>query len=200
MFQSPQIGDLVRITLPDGVEIHPVELIEGDLIYISVGPGVSSILIPFEDEYQVKDLESEHRVEFLFTELTGDEFLDLLLLEELDDKSLETACQIGDYIQDLCEGDQLWKNKISSRYGQDKITKKPHDMTFKEYYYSLAPPPRLEGILADFRRFSFPETGLKLDYSDIKIKELARELGLSTLGNKAERVERIRARLQEYMD
>lgn len=132
-----QAGDFARVILDNESQTYPIELIEGNNIYISVADGESSVLIPLNGEYQVRGLGVNHQVEFLANDvsaLTGVLDLDLALLEELDDKDLEVICQVSDYVKELCEGDQLWINKTISKYGQTTFNQKPHDMKPREYY------------------------------------------------------------------
>src|SRR3990170_2605684 len=149
MDRTVQVGDQARIILPDEIQTYPIELIEGDNIYISVGPGEVSRLVPDETgqegRYQVEGLNLPHEVEFIIPMiesvelpvLTGVEFLDLMILEQLDDESLMTACQVHQDIYRLCTKDQLWINKIVSKFGPIIGRYVPESMSAREYYYRL---------------------------------------------------------------
>lgn len=137
MSRAVQVGDLVRITLGNEIQTHPIELIDGDRIYIATGEGFSSLLIPLNGEYQVEGLGVNHRVEFISNDspvMTGLSELDLMILEELDDTDLETVCRVNGYTESLCQGDQLWKDKIIGGYGQVTLNQKSPDLTFRKYY------------------------------------------------------------------
>lgn len=126
----------VRISLHDKVGIYPIEFYDADEIYISVAPGESSILIPTNQGYQVKEWYLPHQVDFFVPALTGNEFTDLLILEQLDDRSLGVIYFLDDYIKKLCDGDQLWINKLNS-IGKERLTKVPSKLSFKDLWYSV---------------------------------------------------------------
>ena len=61
--------------------------------------------------------------------LTGHTFLDLLILEQLEDTDLETAASIDNYVTNVCQEEQLWINKIIERVGQSMFTRKLSTLT-----------------------------------------------------------------------
>ena len=68
--------------------------------------------------------------------LTGQKDTDLLILQELDDESLQSICQVNKFAKALCDKDTFWMNRIISKYGLEILKGKEIKMTYREYYTS----------------------------------------------------------------
>lgn len=77
--------------------------------------------------------------------LTGLPATDLLILNELSDEDLIDTCAVNKYVNNLCNNDSFWLNRVIDRYGKKLghgtvIRKKyiPDGTSWKEYYLWLS--------------------------------------------------------------
>lgn len=66
------------------------------------------------------------------TDFTGHKDADILVMLELDDKSLLQFCKTNKYIESICEDENFWKRKV---FRAGAKVDKPDDKTWKEYYF-----------------------------------------------------------------
>jgi hypothetical protein len=66
--------------------------------------------------------------------LTGIKDVDLLILSQIDDKTLYNFCKVDKYAQKLCLDENFWKNRFIQRYGLDAIKYKPKGKSWKDHY------------------------------------------------------------------
>lgn len=69
--------------------------------------------------------------------------LDIKILDELDDFTLEDACSINAYLNSLCLSEQLWRNRILNFYPNVPIFKK-EDQSWKDYYRTFRDNPFIQ--------------------------------------------------------
>jgi ankyrin repeat protein len=67
-------------------------------------------------------------------ELTGRKDTDLIVLSNLDDKSLLSYCQTSSYSRSLCKDENFWKNRFMKKWGNWKISS---SRTWRNFYLSL---------------------------------------------------------------
>ena len=65
---------------------------------------------------------------------TGIKDTDLLILMQLDDKSLLQTCKVNMYVNTLCKNEDFWKIRFRKRFGN---VVKPEDKSWKKYYLYL---------------------------------------------------------------
>ncbi len=64
--------------------------------------------------------------------------IDYRTLLYLPDRDLGRACQTDKYVADLCEGDYLWKMRISDRLDDKYLEGKPENITWQDWYFFWA--------------------------------------------------------------
>lgn len=74
--------------------------------------------------------------------LTGKRDTDIYILSQLDDKDLANACRTNKYINQLCKSEKLWKSKIISKFGHQKL-KGYLGVDWRNYYNVLHYTPTL---------------------------------------------------------
>lgn len=62
---------------------------------------------------------------------TGVKDVDLLILMQLDDKSLFRTCKVNKYVNELCKNEDFWRNRFQNKFGKSA---KPEDKTWRNYY------------------------------------------------------------------
>ena len=76
---------------------------------------------------------------------TGIKDVDLLILKELDDEDLFSLCQVDKYINNLCNNESFWLNKLLKKYPDYKLLKM--EATNKDIYKELY---QLEKLKTEF--------------------------------------------------
>ena len=71
------------------------------------------------------------------TAFTGVHDIDIGILVNLDDVSLNNACQVNAYVRSLCKDKRLWIEKIKQRFPGEIVNLREGQDT-EEFYYSLA--------------------------------------------------------------
>ena len=66
--------------------------------------------------------------------LTGDKNVDLMILDNLDDKSLLSFCLTNQDANRLCSIDSFWRNRLIRKYGNIQIKT---GKTWKQFYLSI---------------------------------------------------------------
>lgn len=70
--------------------------------------------------------------------LTDVRELDRLILMDLDDLSLSQACQVNQWLQQICSDDLFWRERLQRRFGHEiMLMKKPRE-TYHQMYIRLA--------------------------------------------------------------
>ena len=69
--------------------------------------------------------------------LTGNKDTDLLILGNLDDKSLLNFCLVNQDANRLCSIDSFWRNRLVRKYGQESLEFKSPNKTWKQFYLSI---------------------------------------------------------------
>ena len=127
---SPEFRDLVgkltttRLTLPNLVTLPPLPKIPMSPTPLSTTAKSPTKFPPLVVKKTEKDVT-----------FTGVKDVDMLILMQLDDKSLFRTCKVNKYVNDLCKSENFWRNRLQNRF--DVITK-PEDKTWKNYYVELA--------------------------------------------------------------
>lgn len=67
--------------------------------------------------------------------------LDRQILLELDDASLNQACQINQWLHQICQDDFFWRQRTLLRYGPEILGWKPVDETYRQQYQRLSRLP-----------------------------------------------------------
>ena len=80
--------------------------------------------------------------------LTGKD-TDMIILSNLDDRSLLSLCSVDQYTKELCKNETFWRNRTITKYGN--ISKyKPIDMSWREFYLKIIIDLNSENGLKDF--------------------------------------------------
>jgi hypothetical protein len=69
--------------------------------------------------------------------LTGVKDTDLLILTELDDRSLLSYCQTNKYARNICNNEDFWRNRVYKVYGEVSAKLKSIERKWKDYYLSI---------------------------------------------------------------
>ena len=69
--------------------------------------------------------------------LTGNKDTDLLILDNLDDKSLINFCLVNKEANRLCSIDSFWRNRLVRKYGEESLQFKSPERTWKQFYLSI---------------------------------------------------------------
>lgn len=81
--------------------------------------------------------------------LTGIVDTDMLVLKNLDDRSLLSLCSVDRYTNSLCRRENFWLDRTKNKYGN--IYKyKPGDMTWKNFYLKILVELNSEIGIEDF--------------------------------------------------
>ena len=87
-----------------------------------------------------KQLKSDQSVLMYDKTFTGISDLDMKILNELDDRSLMQTCLINTYVANLCNNDNLWRNRYIKRFGTQNLHYKDEifqDVSWKYIYLLL---------------------------------------------------------------
>ena len=87
-----------------------------------------------------KQIKSDQSVLIYDKTFTGISDIDMKILNELDDRSLMQTCLINKYIANLCNNDNLWRNRYIKRFGTQNLhykDKKFQDVSWKYIYLLL---------------------------------------------------------------
>lgn len=140
-------GDTARLIFSHGQQDHTVRMIDGVAVYITAEPDATqtSLVVPdATGNYQVDGLDLPHAVQFIAVSqsetpqiaLTGVDYVDLQILQELDDTSLLAACETNQSVARLCRIDDLWIARFRRKYGARSLADKPGYLTYRQYYLS----------------------------------------------------------------
>ena len=66
--------------------------------------------------------------------LTGIKDVDLLILSQMDDKTLYNFCKVNKSARKICSDENFWKNRFIKKYGMDAVKYKPKNKSWKEHY------------------------------------------------------------------
>ena len=105
--------------------------------------------------------------------LTGIKDVDLLILSQMDDKTLYNFCKVNKSARKLCSDENFWKNRLIQKYGQDAAKYKPEKKSWKKHYsfvhyavfntgytsriiYRIGEPSLLSTVHEDFYKVSYP--------------------------------------------
>jgi hypothetical protein len=67
--------------------------------------------------------------------LTGIADVDMLVLLQMDDKTLATTCRTNKYAKSICDNNNFWRRKVEQLPNRNNV--KPVDSTWKDYYRYL---------------------------------------------------------------
>lgn len=72
----------------------------------------------------------------------GTKDTDLLILQELDDRSLMSTCVLNSYFASLCRDENFWLNRIIKTHGHDALLLKPKfkNLSNRDIYFRLTYP------------------------------------------------------------
>jgi hypothetical protein len=73
---------------------------------------------------------------------TGNKNVDLLILQQLNDRDLGSVCQSNQEIRKLCKDDTFWMNRTLNRFGKEigpeiLLENRKRYKTWREYYIDL---------------------------------------------------------------
>ncbi len=73
---------------------------------------------------------------------SGNKDTDLLILQELDDRSLMNTCVLNSYFASLCKDENFWMNRIIKTHGEHALLLKPKfgKLDNREIYFRLTYP------------------------------------------------------------
>ena len=147
-----QEGDEVLIETPTESGLFTVRSIGAREILISaLGRNEIYRLIPINGQWQLQELNQPHRVSFIPSRLhlTGIDEIDMLVLLELDYRSLLNACQTNRQLNRICSADYFWRRKVEGDFGTEALQHKPVNETYRqqyEYLFRANDPNREAGL------------------------------------------------------
>ena len=73
---------------------------------------------------------------------SGNKDTDKLILQELDDRSLLSACSTNSYFEQICKEESFWLNRLIRMHGEDVLILKPKfgKLSNREIYFRLTYP------------------------------------------------------------
>jgi len=141
---NPEVGDLVRVNFGNQSTVSQITEIEGSDLYISSeeNPNEESKLYLENGEYGVWGTDLDYQIEFLNDQLlTGDPNVDLQILLDLDDQTLNNLCLTNKYAAELCSNEDLWRDKLINRFDENSLRYKPENLTLRQFYNELIRTP-----------------------------------------------------------
>ena len=133
----------VLLTADGKSQMYLIKNIAPEGIYIS--PLIDStqrVLLTSESgQWKVQGSVIDYKIEFSSKEnppliFSGVLDVDIEILNNLDDDSLESVCLTNEQAADLCRKDEVWERRFT-KYFPGKGEEKPTDVTWKDYYFEL---------------------------------------------------------------
>lgn len=138
-----QPGDYAVLTYAGKSQTYLVKNISLEGIYISplTDPTQKILLTEVSEAWKVQGSVIDYGIEFASKEnppliFTNVSELDIQMLNNLDDDTLQSACQMNKYISDLCRKDELWERRVNKYFPGKEL--KPTGVSWKDYYLTLS--------------------------------------------------------------
>lgn len=141
--RSLQPGDYVLLTAAGKSQTYLIKNITLEGIYISplTDPTQRILLTGISGQWKVQGSVVDYKIEFAPKEnpplvFTNTPEIDIQILNNLDDNTLNSACQTNKYAESLCRKSELWEQR-TNKYFRGKSAEKPTGVTWKNYYFKL---------------------------------------------------------------
>lgn len=132
------IGDEIVVTPPNNEELRTKVI--GVSIYVTQegSSDKSEIYLDQNNEPKVRGAENiPYKFHIQENFMSSDKFVDVEILSQLDDQSLNNFCLTSKYAKNICDDDLLWETKTRKLVDDSVLENKPVDMTYRELYDKL---------------------------------------------------------------
>ena len=140
-----KVGDQVQVSLGEQRSIFIIRQIDSGKILISSPSDSNALSLLFLDETGNYKVYKAEEVPYVITFLSQspnlfvlDPEISLQILSQLDDTSLLKICSVNKYFFQICRQEDLWKLKLSQKFGFDIWKDKSENQTYQELYFELS--------------------------------------------------------------